>query len=301
MSEMGQFPSAQVRAEGAGDLGHGVERHPSMPAVDRGRQGDYHRDHDPLGHDTSDRGVVALLVQVGGSEALVDDGSLLVEDHPGHDDRTNVGGQQRQVGRVPQGQVAEASEDLVDTGVAEQHGRHEGQLGQADGYTDALDPAVTAAESEADQKGRGHGHSEPFGQPEQFTNPGDSGELGQQRAHGRQHEGGCRQRCPPRPKMLAYELAMALTGDHSEAHGHFLGHVQDGDEHQLGQYQCVAPLGPGLSRGNNATGIGVGQHDDQARAPHGQQPQHQPTAPGDRPLTVDLRRGAGRPGGDDGG
>jgi hypothetical protein len=47
--------------------------------------------------------------------------------------------------------------------------------------------------------------------------------------------------------------------------------VEYRDEGQLQQQQAITPCYPALARGNHAADIGVGQHDEDARAEHREQ------------------------------
>ena len=59
---------------------------------------------------------------------------------------------------------------------------------------------------------------------------------------------------------------MAFTTHDAEAHREFLHNKQDRDQHQLQQQQPITPLRAALGRGNDAAGVGVGQHDHEAWA-----------------------------------
>ena len=58
--------------------------------------------------------------------------------------------------------------------------------------------------------------------------------------------------------------------DEAEAQGELLHDIEDRHQHQLHQQQPIAPLGPALRRRDDAAGVGVGQHDDEARTERGQ-------------------------------
>ena len=68
------------------------------------------RDHDHLGDHRTDGGVDPREAQIPDGDPLVEYRGLLVEDHPGHDDRPDVGRHQREVGgvaeRLPHRQAA---------------------------------------------------------------------------------------------------------------------------------------------------------------------------------------------------
>ena len=64
---------------------------------------------------------------------------------------------------------------------------------------------------------------------------------------------------------------MAAPGEDRQAHRQFLDHVQDRHQDQLQQQQAIAPLHAALPGGDDAADIGIGQHDHQAWAEHGQE------------------------------
>ena len=75
---------------------------------------------------------------------------------------------------------------------------------------------------------------------------------------------------PAKAKPHADQFAMAAAGVETEPHGQFLNHVQHGDQQQNQRQQAIAPLRAALGRGDDIAGVGVGQHDEEARAPRSQ-------------------------------
>src|ERR1700733_5332645 len=64
---------------------------------------------------------------------------------------------------------------------------------------------------------------------------------------------------------------MALAGENPEPDGQLLHDIENGDQEKLQKKEPVAPLHAALSSRDNATDIGVGQHDDEARADDGEE------------------------------
>jgi len=73
---------------------------------------------------------------------------------------------------------------------------------------------------------------------------------------------------PALAEALANQFAMAAAGDQAQPQGQFLDHEQDRDQDQLQGQELVAPLGPALGGGDDAAGVGVGEHDQKARPDH---------------------------------
>ena len=64
---------------------------------------------------------------------------------------------------------------------------------------------------------------------------------------------------------------MSLSGHGAEADGQLLHDVEDRDQNELQQKQAVAPLRAALRRRDDAAGVGVGQHHDNAGAGDGEE------------------------------
>ena len=58
---------------------------------------------------------------------------------------------------------------------------------------------------------------------------------------------------------------VALAGRHAEPHRQLLDDVEDRDQQELQRQQPVAPLRAALRRGDDAAGVGVGEHHHQTR------------------------------------
>lgn len=72
---------------------------------------------------------------------------------------------------------------------------------------------------------------------------------------------------------------MSLTSGNAEPDGHLLDEVEDRHEDDLRQDHPVAELRTGLRRGDEATHVGIGEHDHEAGAPHHEQAnEEQPAA-----------------------
>jgi hypothetical protein len=118
--------------------------------------------------------LVTLLLEVRNPESLVHHRALLVENHPGHDHRTDVGRQEGDIGAVAERQCRQAVDELVDVRMAHQHRRNEHQLRQSDRHPDPLDPPVSAAERQPDEIGGRGWNGYPLRDPEQLPHRGDT-------------------------------------------------------------------------------------------------------------------------------
>ena len=91
-----------------------------------------------------------------------------------------------------------------------------------------------------------------------------AGKLGEQRAEAGHDQRRHRDPGPDPPEMLLDQSRVSLAGHRAEPHRQFLNDVEDRDEEELQRQQAVAPLRAALRRGDDAAGVGVGQHDDDA-------------------------------------
>jgi hypothetical protein len=66
--------------------------------------------------------------------------------------------------------------------------------------------------------------------------------------------------------MLLDEKSVAVASYDPQPNRQFLHQVQDRNKDDLQQQQAIAPLHSALRRRDDASGIGVGEHDDNARA-----------------------------------
>ena len=66
--------------------------------------------------------------------------------------------------------------------------------------------------------------------------------------------------------MAADEFAVPAAGKDAEPHRQLLNHVENGDQTQQKRQQPIAPAGSALSCRYHVTGIGIGQHDQNARS-----------------------------------
>ena len=83
---------------------------------------------------------------------------------------------------------------------------------------------------------------------------------------------------------------MTLVGEDAEPDCHLLDDVENRNEHEFGQNHPVTPLGSGLGGRYQASRVGVREHHQEARTPHGQEPRHKPATTGPL-LSVSQRRG----------
>ena len=191
--------------------------------------------------------------------------------------------------------MSQATDQRRPRGVSQDGGRYQGQLEQADDDPDHLDPAIAAPDHEKAQGGGGRGHGEPRRQARQLPGAGYAGELGDQRADAGHEECQPRKQGPVAPEVPPDQRPVTLAGEDPEANGAVLDDIEDGNEGDLGQHQPVAPLGTRLGRGDQAAGVGVGQHDHQPRPEHGGEAQPAPAvvAAGFREERLVGHRGAG--------
>ena len=64
---------------------------------------------------------------------------------------------------------------------------------------------------------------------------------------------------------------MSLTSGNAEPDGHLLDEVEDRHEDDLRQDHPVAELRTGLRSGDEATNVGIGEHDHEAGTPYCEQ------------------------------
>jgi len=147
----------------------------------------------------------------------------------------------------------------------------ERELEQPEGDRDPLDRMVGTGPHHQDDAGDGDGDRGNHRHAEQLGQSGDAAELGQQRADAGHAQCADREPGPAAAEGLADQFAVPLLGRQAEAHRQFLHHEQDRDQHQLQHQQLVAPLGAALGGRDDAAGVGVGEHDHQAGAEHGQE------------------------------
>nr|WP_297344479.1 hypothetical protein [Amnibacterium sp.] len=152
------------------------------------------------------------------------------------------------------------------------HRDEERELAEPHEDADPLRPAVAPEQRDGEQQHGRDGDREPPRDPEQLPDARDAGELGEERPDRRQQQGAGRQVAPATPELLADEQPVTLAGHDAEAHRDLLHHEQDRDEQQLRQQHRVAPRRPGLGRRDEAPGVRVREHHDQAGAPDAQQP-----------------------------
>ena len=66
--------------------------------------------------------------------------------------------------------------------------------------------------------------------------------------------------------MLPDELRVALAGDDSKPHGQFPHEIEDRDQRDLQRQQSIASLRAALRGVDEAAGVTIGEHDDDAGA-----------------------------------
>ncbi len=146
------------------------------------------------------------------------------------------------------------------------------QFEQADHDRSALDPPVRPGADDRQQGRRGHRQGERTRQAEHLADAGDAGEFGDERADRRRREPRDRNESPSQAVALANELGVAAAGEDAEAHRQLLHQIEHRDQEEDERQQPVAPQRSPLRRDDNIADVGVGQHDQQARAPYGDRP-----------------------------
>ena len=69
-----------------------------------------------------------------------------------------------------------------------------------------------------------------------------------------------RQECPALPEGLTDERSVSQSRGQPQPDRHLLNEIKHWNQQQLGEYQRVAVLGPGLRGSDDTSGIGVRQH-----------------------------------------
>ena len=108
------------------------------------------------------------------------------------------------------------------------------------------------------------------GTPSRLPTPVEAREFGEQRAEAGDDQGRDRKPRPAAAEMLLDQRGVALAGHGAEADGQLLDDVEDRNQDDLQKQQAVAPLRAALRRGDDAARVGVGEHDDDARAGDGE-------------------------------
>ncbi len=155
----------------------------------------------------------------------------------------------------------------------------EGDLEQAENQRDALDAAVGAGGGDRQQRDAGQRQADVARHAIKFAYAGDAGEFGDQRAESRRGQPGQRQQRPGLAETLADQLAKTASGEQAETGRQFLNQIKGGRQREDQRQQAIAPLCAGLRRRDDIAGVGVGQHDQQARSPRGQPTENRHESP----------------------
>ncbi len=154
-----------------------------------------HRGHHELGDDSADGGVPAGGRQMLGTQLLIGHRRLLVEDHPRHDHRADIGGDEIHVVLVGEGNSHRLGGHGRQVRMGDPGDAEEGEFEQTHGDGRSLDPAIGAGHHDQEQGAGGQGQGDVTRQAIKLADAGDAGELGQQGA-----AGGDRQPCHRHPR-----------------------------------------------------------------------------------------------------
>ena len=241
-------------------------------AVQRGGRRHQHGDHHHLGDHGADGGVDPAGSQVLPSQPFVDDRRLLVEDHPRHYHGAHVGGHEAQVVSPAQrSHRTETGSGGVQARVGAKGGEQERQLEQPERQPDPLDPPVAPRHHHQGQEDGGGGDGHAGRDALHQAHAGQARQLCDQGPGGAHEQQGDREEGPFPAEAVLYQLGVPLAGGDPEPHRQLHDEVQHGDEGHLEGQQGVAPAGPRLCGGDDAAGIGVGQHHHQPRADGGEE------------------------------
>ena len=240
----------------------------------RRRGGDQHRRHDHLGQNGADNGVGPRRRQILHGQLFLDHGALLEENHPGHDDRADIGRHQIEILPVAPRDIQRLRRDDVDVGAGEDDHHQKHQFKGADRQGDALNRQIGMGIGHQQQRRRDEDHGRGRGHAHQRADAGEAGQFGEQRAQAADQQGQHGEPGPEFAKMLFDQVGVSLPRGDADPHGQFLHHVKHGNQSQLQPQQAIAPGGAALRGGDDAAGVGVGQHDHHARPRH-----HQKIAP----------------------
>lgn len=170
------FPlgSSEIRDECVGQLLDGIEWGIGIVDPDgRGRR-DQNGGHDGLGYDRSNGGVPAGGRIVFRMQAFVGDGGLLVKDHPRHDHRTDIGGNQHHVVGVAERSLCQPGQHGLQMGMADPGDSEEDQLKGAHGQRDSFYPSVGPGPYDHQQGGCGQTNPEEAWFAKELTYPSNS-------------------------------------------------------------------------------------------------------------------------------
>jgi len=243
----------------AGERGARVAGHERRGGNEQHRGADHLCQHRSQGRIAARRTVMPVV------EPLFGRGRLLVEDHPRVEHRADQGRGQKPETIIAERQVAHLMRDRPKIRMRHDCDHQEGQLERADQYRSALDATIRPAEDD-DQQGRGrHRQGQIARSAVELADAGHRGELGGHRAGYRQDQAGRQDPCPAAAVMIADELAISAAGKDGEPHRQLLNHVENRDQAQQQRQQTVTPLRAALRGSNDVAGIGIRQHDEDAR------------------------------------
>src|SRR4029077_10817528 len=240
--------------------------------VDTGKHRPGHdddEDSDDHGDDRAKQGVEATPGDVLLEHALVDDRTLLEEQHPRRDRGADVGHEEEeQLAVEPAGQIRDQTlvHYVLDGRVHQKGTRDIDQVQGAEQQRQLFKRPIPAVQDNDPHQHNDRDNGEPGGHAEYGEGRRHADEFGDQRQPIDNHQVQQREPAPKRSETIEDGFREATLGDGAQAYGHLLDVVGDGDEEQQEPDQVVAVLRPGSRVGRDAARIVIRHHDDDARA-----------------------------------
>src|SRR5438874_8675629 len=239
--------------------------------IDAGKHGpghDYDEDGDDHGDDRAEQWVEATPRDVLLEHALVDDRTLLEEQHPRSDRGTDVGHEEKeQLAVEAAGQIRNQTlvHHVLDGRVHQKGTRDIDQVQDAEQQRQLLERPVPAVQDDNRHQQGDRDDGEPGGHAEYGEGRRHADEFGDQRQPIDNHQVQEREPAPERSETIEYGLRVATLGNGAQAYGHLLDVVGDRYEDQQEPDQVVTVLRPGSGVGCDAARIVIRHHDDDAR------------------------------------
>ena len=180
---------------------------------DGGGGGDQHRAHDQLGQHRADRGIDARRVEMFGLELLIGHRGLLVEHHPRHDHRADVGGDEIEIFLVGERDAHRLRGELREVRVRRPGHPEEGQFEQAERDRRPLHAAIGAGQHDQQQRAPRYGETDRPRHPVEFADARDARQLGQQSSGGGHRQPAHRHPGPELAERVADQFAVPPAGE----------------------------------------------------------------------------------------
>ena len=198
-----------------------------------------------------------------GTQLFVGNRGLLIENHPRHDHRADIGGDQIEIVGVGPGNAHRIVQHRAGPRPGRPGDDEKRQFEQSHRNRRALHPAVGSGHHDGDQHQGGKRQRDRARHAIHVPYPCHAGQFGQHRAGRGHQQAGDRHPGPEFAELLPNQFTVAAPCEYAEADRKFLNNIQNRHQHQLQQQQPVAPLHAALRRRDNAADIGVGKHDNQ--------------------------------------